>query len=268
MEKAGSSQWCAMHKNCDNSNFLSRKIFHNRSCKILRNPQNPHMSLEKHLDWLNHKLSEAPHGTKKTLAEFMGISSSALSKSLSQLRELSARELEKAVEFFGDSPDTFKTPHRMVPIVGLAGAGPEGSVLFSEGDGNFGEVPAPEGASSTAEALEVRGESMRGMANDGWIIFYEDKEFPTEEHMGEPCVCWLDDGRVLVKTPYPGREPGLFELESVNAATMRDIPVRYFAFITDIKPRRSAQKFMRRHPSHQVDDVSTNGHIQDKRAAR
>ena len=147
----------------------------------------------------------------------------------------------------------------MSPIVGKAGAGPDGSVLFATGDGNFGEVPAPEGASTNTSALEVQGDSMRGLANDGWIIFYEEREDPNEEHMGEPCVCFLEDERVLIKTPYPGSQPGLFHLESMNAQMMLDVAVRQFAFITDIKPRRSARKHIRRNPEAKVENVSLGG---------
>lgn len=250
--------------NCDNSNFLSRKFCHNRSCDFLRISHSATMPMQKSLEWLQARVDELKHGEKQKLAEFMNISRSQLSKALSKNRVLSARELERAVLFFKDAPEAFRTPQRMVPIVGYAGAGPEGTVLFATGDGNFGEIPAPEGASSSAMALEVKGDSMRGMAEDGWIVLYEDKEPPNEDHMGEPCVCFLEDDRVLIKTPYPGRQPGLFDLESVNAPTMRDVAVRYFAFITDIKPRRSAKKFVRYNPDHVIEDVSTDG----KRLAR
>lgn len=148
-----------------------------------------------------------------------------------------------------------ETP-RMIPIVGKAGAGPEGTVLFAASDSNFGEIEAPLDAAPGTEALEVEGNSMYGVANHGWILFYEEKEAPSAEHMGELCVCWLEDERVLVKYPYPGREPGLFNLESVNAPPMRDVPVRYFSVITDIKTRRAAQRFIRRNPNYPVQDVT------------
>lgn len=156
----------------------------------------------------------------------------------------------------GDGPDGAPTT---VKITGLAGAGPDGTVLFATGDGNYGEVPAPKGSTIHTEALEVRGDSMRGLANDGWLIFYDEKELPREEHMGEPCVCFLEDDRVLVKTPYPGSQPGLFHLESVNAPMMRDVPVAYFALVTDIKPRRSAQKYIMRNPAENIENVGTSG---------
>lgn len=145
-----------------------------------------------------------------------------------------------------------------VPIVGLAGAGPDGSVLFAEGHGNFGEAVAPAGASPQTEALEVRGPSMRGLANDGWLIFIDERLPPSSDHMGEPCVCWLADGRVLIKTPYAGREPGLFDLESTNAPLMRDVPVQAMALVTDIKTKKAAERFIRRNPAVQIVDIETS----------
>jgi hypothetical protein len=146
---------------------------------------------------------------------------------------------------------------RLIPIVGLAGAGPDGSVLFAEGDGNFGEVVAPIDAADTTEALEVRGSSMHGLANDGWLIFYEEKTEPNQDHFGEPCVCWLAGGRVLVKIPQPTGVPGIYNLESVNAPTMRDVVVDAMALVTDIKTRKAAQRFIRRNPGTAVVDLPT-----------
>lgn len=144
---------------------------------------------------------------------------------------------------------------RTVPIVGYAGAGPDGSVLFAEGQGNYGEAMAPVDAAENAEALEVRGDSMHGLANDGWLIFYEDKTEPGAEHMGEPCVCWLASGRVLIKEPQWGSAPGLFHLTSINARTMPDQAVDAMALVTDIKTRAAAKKYIRRHPNVEVVDL-------------
>lgn len=144
---------------------------------------------------------------------------------------------------------------RTVPIVGYAGAGPDGSVLFAEGQGNYGEATAPIDAAETSEALEVRGDSMHGMANDGWLIFYEEKTQPGPEHMGEPCVCWLANGRVIIKEPQWGSAPGLFHLLSINARTMPDVAVEAMALVTDIKTRVAAKKYIRRHPNVPITDM-------------
>lgn len=170
-----------------------------------------------------------------------------------------ARRYRVSLDWLLTGKGPSQLPEKMVQIVGKAGAGPDGTVLFADSDGYFGEVPAPIGSTDTTAALEVQGESMHGLANDGWLIFYDDPVPPSEDHMGEPCVCWLEDSRVLVKIPQPTKNPGLFNLESVNAPTMRDVAVRAFALVTDIKPRRSAQKFIRRNPDHPVQNVKLAG---------
>lgn len=187
----------------------------------------------------------------------MGMSKSGYVKLERGDRRIDSSHIARAAEVFDVAAAEVLgvAESRMAPIVGLAGAGPDGSVLFATGDSNFGEVPAPIDSSPTTEALEVRGDSMRGLANDGWILFYEEKLPPSRDHLEEPCVCWLPDGRVLIKIPYPGSRPGLFNLESVNAATMRDQVVDAMAIITDIKTRRAASRFVKRNPELKVDDL-------------
>jgi hypothetical protein len=82
--------------------------------------------------------------------------------------------------------------------------------------------------------------------------------------MGEPCVCWLEDGHVLVKIPEPTLHPGLYNLTSTNAATMRSVAVREMALVTDIRPRRAAQRYIRRNPGQPVVNFS-NGHRSEAR---
>lgn len=218
--------------------------------------------LDEHIrEWLRTEIEAAGHGVKGRLAAHLGFATQdgvtrLIAKDTDVRRKKTKRfpiqYLPKLEEFFGNSPFAGM---KKVRIVGLAGAGPDGSVLFATGDGNFGEVAAPLDASPNTVALEVRGDSMYGVANDGWMIFYDEREEPNEEHMGELCVCWLEDDRVLVKIPHRGSAKGLFNLESANAPTMRDVAVKYFALVTDIKTRRSARKFARNNPDHPIQDV-------------
>lgn len=143
----------------------------------------------------------------------------------------------------GDGPGQVMTA---VPIVGKAGAGPDGTILFALSDGEFGEAEPPPQATSSTRALEVEGLSMRGVADDGSLIFFDGRDEPNQSHIGELCVCWLEDERVLIKYPYPGSARGLWSLESTTAPTLRDVPVRYLAHVTGIVPRRAAQSLIRR----------------------
>ncbi|MGO4449065.1 helix-turn-helix domain-containing protein [Phyllobacterium sp. TAF24] len=211
---------------------------------------------------MGNKLRELRLARKMThdeAATAMGVSRSQFIKLERGERRLTVEYLNQAAKAFGVTPaellEDVVIPET-TPIVGRAGAGPDGSVLFATGDGNFGEIPAPVNSTTTTEALEVQGDSMTGIANDGWVITYDEKQPPNEDHMGEPCVCWLEDHRVLVKIPFPGRGAGLYDLESASAKTMRDVPVRYFALVTNIIPRKAAKKFIKRNPDHQIEDVS------------
>lgn len=129
------------------------------------------------------------------------------------------------------------------PIVGIAGAGPDGSVLFSEVQGELGDAPMPPGGNERTVAVEVRGDSMRGIANSGWLVYYDERrDPPTEDLLGGLCVVGLKNGHVLVKFLIRGRGKGLFDLESVGAPTLRDEPVDWAAAVIAIVPRQHARR--------------------------
>jgi len=136
---------------------------------------------------------------------------------------------------------------RGVPIVGLAGAGPAGTVAFAESDGELGEAPAAPNATHRTVAVEVRGDSMHGTAEDGWLIYYDDRRDPPDESLlAQLCVVGLTDGRVLVKWLHAGTAAGLYDLESAAAPALRDVAVEWAARVTAIIPRPSAKRVGRR----------------------
>jgi transcriptional regulator with XRE-family HTH domain len=205
-------------------------------------------------------LRENKRWTQDEAAELFGMSTSGYIKLENGQRKMTEVHQATAARVFGVRLQDVleEEPERLVEIVGLAGAGPDGSVLFAEGDQNFGHVPAPADATENTKALEVRGNSMYGIANDGWLLFYDERTEPLDEYIGEPCACWLPDGRVLIKIPAYGRQRGLYHLESVNAPPMYDQAVEYMALITDIKPRRAAQRYIRRNPAQPVHDIKVS----------
>ena len=205
--------------------------------------------------WMAAQLDLKGRGAKGDLARHLKVRPDAITRMANtdpekESREIAAHELRAMEEFFGTRAPGNVVAARstvMARIRGKAGAGPDGTVLFAEGDEDFGEVEAPPYASETTEALEVEGHSMRDVAHDGSLIYYDDRRPPGLDHMGNLCVCWLEDGRVMVKYPTAGKHPGLFNLESTSARTLHDVPVRYFAHVTGIIPRIQAQKLIRRH---------------------
>lgn len=124
-----------------------------------------------------------------------------------------------------------------VPLVGYVSAGAAVN-LYAVGQGPFDEVEMPPGGSEHTVAVEVRGDSMAGLADDRWIIYYDDRQEPVHEGLfGKLCVVGLANDGVLVKRLVPGRHPGKFDLYSTNGAPLFDQEVTWAAKVEWIKPR-------------------------------
>lgn len=134
---------------------------------------------------------------------------------------------------------------REAPLVGYVGAGAEAHfyaegqlAVGGNGDARISSVELPPGGNANTVAVQVVGSSMRGIANDGWLIYYDEvRRPPTSDLIGRLCVVELEDGRVLVKELQNGRKKGRFDLESVTDLTMRDQKIVWAARVTWIKPR-------------------------------
>lgn len=128
-------------------------------------------------------------------------------------------------------------PERLnASIVGFAGAGGD-QVYFAEGQGPFGEVPAPEGSTEKTVAVEVRGNSLGHLLN-GWIMFYDDlRDPPTLDMLGSLCIVALTDGRVLVKSLHAGQLPRRFNLLSNGEPPIYDARVDWAAKIKAMMPK-------------------------------
>lgn len=105
-------------------------------------------------------------------------------------------------------------------------------------DGQLRTVELPPGGNPTTVAIEIRGGSMRGIADSGWLFYFdEERRPPTDELLGKLCVLELDNGDVLIRTLQPGRKKNRYDLESATEPTLRDKHVVWAARITWIKPR-------------------------------
>ena len=94
----------------------------------------------------------------------------------------------------------------------------------------------PTGGSDTV-AVEVRGDSMSGVLDNGWIVYYDRRsDPPTPDMLGKLCVLGLEDGRTLVKRLVKAGANGSFDLYSVNAPPMLDRHVVWAAPVVWIKP--------------------------------
>ncbi|WP_238314984.1 XRE family transcriptional regulator [Methylobacterium organophilum] len=140
-----------------------------------------------------------------------------------------------------------QTQDRLVKIVGIVGAGSSEGIEFLSEETFLGFAPVPSTWNIDTVALEVRGNSMRPMAYDGWYVYYDkDVNGITPDMIGEPCVIWLADGRVLIKIPRAGSEKNRYNLESVNPTydIIENAEVKSSALVTAFIPRRAAKKII------------------------
>ena len=133
-----------------------------------------------------------------------------------------------------------------VPIIGRVGANPDGLVLYASGQEPGDLAPIPPGGTGQAVALRVVGHSMRGVADDGALIYFEDQRTPpTADMLGHVVVVETDTDEVLVKRLLRGSRPGVFDLESVAGPTRADARLRWAAHITAIIPPYQARRIIR-----------------------
>lgn len=192
------------------------------------------------------ELRKAKGWKQHEAAEALGMSRGHYIKLERSERRLNEEHLKKIAEVFDVTEAEALGESAAVPIIGLVGAGPGGSISYQAAE--LGEVIVPTGVptNSRAVALEVRGDSMHGQAEDGWFVLYDSRREPPDDLVGRLCVVEIEDGRTLVKWLRRGHLPGRFNLESTNAPTMRDIAVQWAAQVTAILPPQSGRMLMRR----------------------
>lgn len=139
----------------------------------------------------------------------------------------------------------------LVRIIGRVGANPDDEIVMTSAHEIFDFALPPPGGTSDSVALEVKGHSMRGYADDGSLIYFEiQRTPPTPDMLGAICIVETEDGRVLLKRLLRGSGPGLYDLESANGPAIPDVRLRWAAEPTAIIPPRHAQRIIRRSGEH------------------
>ncbi|WP_312165797.1 peptidase S24 [Phenylobacterium sp.] len=145
-----------------------------------------------------------------------------------------------------DAPPARPPSEILVPVIGKVGADTEGRVLFATGQDAGDLVPLPPGGTDKAVALQIVGHSMRGVADEGGLIYFEDQRTPpTPDMFGHVVVVETLEGEVLVKRLLRGSRSGRFDLESVAGPTRENAKIRWAAHITAIIPPHQARRILR-----------------------
>jgi hypothetical protein len=121
----------------------------------------------------------------------------------------------------------------VVRKVGYVGAG---QAVIPVDNGDYEWVYAPPDARDETTAVEVKGDSMFPVFEEGTLLYYS-RMLPPAEMLNRRCVVHLADGRILVKTLRRGSVPSVFTLSSFNAPDMEDQVVEWASPIDWVKPR-------------------------------
>lgn len=163
-----------------------------------------------------------------------------------------AMALDCSVEYLAD-PEVLDprippgTGEVLIRIRGYVGADPDARVQFASGDAPNDLAERPPGASPNSVALYVNGPSMRGIADEGSLIFYEQTSSPpTPEMLSHVVVVETMDGNVLVKRLLRGSKRGLYDLESNSARKLEDVQLKWAAHIQSIVPPYQARRIIRK----------------------
>lgn len=205
---------------------------------------------------LQHARRQAGFATARKAAEAIGAKYDTYAQHENGIRgfpadraDIYARAFNVDVSWllFGDDAIQNRPPQGMAPIIGFVGANPDGSVLFATGQDSGDLVPLPPGAKDDARALEVRGHSMPGLAENGALIYFEEQHtIPTPDMLGHPVVVEIDTGEVLVKRLLRGKSRGRYDLESIAGPTRQDVRIRWVARISAIIPPWKARQIILR----------------------
>jgi hypothetical protein len=138
----------------------------------------------------------------------------------------------------GEGPESADStnPNGAVRLVGYVGAGAE-THFYAVSQGDFDEVPAPEGATGDTRAVEIRGSSLGSMF-DRWLVFYDDVRRPvTPDLIGRLCVVGLPDDRVLIKQICASKRRGRYRLLSEREPPIEDAQIEWAARVKHMVPR-------------------------------
>jgi phage repressor protein C with HTH and peptisase S24 domain len=212
--------------------------------------------MEQRSERLRHARLEAGYETAAAAAEAFGWNRNTYASNENGNAPFSYRRAKDYAAAFGvraewlyDASGSMRAAAAlgMVPVIGKVGADPEGAVLYATGQEAGDLAPIPPGGTDRAVALHVAGHSMRGVADDGALIYFEDQRTPPSSDMlGQVVVVETDTEEVLVKRLLRGSAPGLYDLESVAGPTRRDARIRWAAHITAIVPPFQARRIIAR----------------------
>lgn len=179
-------------------------------------------------EWIAEGLKK-PGKDQYGLGDALGVDRSAVSKIISGVRELKAKEIEPAAKYLEQPP-----PDRIMPIRYTVGAGQEVYAIDDEHPQGYEAVSGMWGVE--ADLAVVKGDSMWPLFSNGDKIFFGPGRPPKKiDHLKLRLVRLADD-RLLVKIMRKTADPAIWTLDSYNAPSIEDRVVVSVAEILRIEP--------------------------------
>lgn len=142
------------------------------------------------------------------------------------------------VERLMGTDDLAASPADSVPVVGYVGAGAVVTPYddFAKGDG-LSYVDRPSFVKGQVVAVEVKGDSLFPVAENGWRLVYTgDQSLDESLVLNRLCVVKLADESMMVKRVTRGSQPGRYHLVSTNAPLIEDAALLWAAPVKAIVP--------------------------------
>lgn len=144
-----------------------------------------------------------------------------------------ARALGTSSSWLLEGREDADTEPSMIPVEFYIGAG--AMVLAFDEQWPLEWAPVPPGDSSVKGAAIVRGTSQLPALRDGDVVFWGDGSSDPSAYLGLECVCFLEDGRQLVKRVIAGSRRGLYTLLSHNDEPILDVQLSAAAPVLWVK---------------------------------
>ena len=181
------------------------------------------------------QLRKARRMTQEHLASEIGTTQASISRLEKGTQNATYDTFVAVAQALGVSvSDLFEKDRKRVAVAGRVGAGAEITPFddFAKGDGLYKVFLPMDLSGDSVVAVEVYGDSMSPVYEDGDVLFYSRKTDGVDEGaIGRKSIVCGADGRMWVKVLKRGTAPGLFHLISANtlAENQHDVRVSWAA---------------------------------------
>lgn len=166
---------------------------------------------------------------QRWLVERLDLSPGYVSHLVNNSRAPSSGLIARLAEAFNVPVAQLLADKPPVAVAGRIGAGAAVELVdaYPKGGGLY-HVAAPDDLpASQIVAVEVVGDSMEPLIEEGDVIFFTRHFLGIDQAaIGHVSILGTEDGRALVKKVVQGREPGLFDLYSVNPSSPPEYGVK------------------------------------------